>query len=85
MKRLIRSLLFGVLLVAAWTMGQAQAESGDFVIEVAAAGGAKLTCVKGCALVGGRDVTISKPESNYTYACSSMYDCKATVHGFIKK
>lgn len=85
MKRVLRFAIIAGLVGSAWAAGRAQANQGDSVIDIESPGGARLLCVRGCGLVGGRDIGIRAPKPDYTYSCSAIKPCKATVHGFIQK
>lgn len=54
LRNVLRILVIGLLVGTGWVAGRAQSAAPDFEIVVSApAGGAEITCVRGCAITWG--------------------------------
>jgi hypothetical protein len=83
-----RFVVAAALILGSWVVGRSQSVKSDFVIAIESPNGAKLVCLKGCDLVGGRDVGNRTPQRDYSYRCggqNSSEPCLAEVHGFIRR
>jgi hypothetical protein len=87
MRMMLRGLIALALVAAGVGLGRAQGRSGDFEIRIEAPQGfTTLECVRGCTIVGARDVAVREPKATYRFGCSTPNEsvlCRATVHGFI--
>jgi hypothetical protein len=88
MKRMIaRATVAVVLLMLGWTIGVAQ-RRGDFELRIDASGGSTtVECVRGCRLVGWRDIENLRAAQlqRYMFTCSPPAErCAGRVVGFIK-
>ena len=87
MIRLIVDLVAGgVLFGLGWAAGAAQMRAGDFELRIDAPGGAtEVECVRGCGLIGMRD--LPNPRAGqmlvYNFDCGGAR-CRAFVAGFIR-
>jgi hypothetical protein len=82
----VRTWAVVALVVTAWAVGRAQSRDADFVIAFEAYSGARITCQRGCKIVGNRDLGVRPPEAEYTYSCgSNPAPCRATIHGFLQR
>ena len=83
----MRLMLRGVMALALVAAGVSLGRSGDFEIRIEAPQGfTTLECVRGCTIVGARDVAVREPKATYRFGCSTPNEsvlCRATVHGFI--
>ncbi len=83
----VHGLIAGVLVALGWAAGTAQSGVGDFEMRInAVAGTTNVECVRGCSLIGSRDVR--NPQASrmrtYEFSCnSSTGRCQATVVGFL--
>ena len=58
-----------VLVAVGWAVGRAQTRLGDFEIEIDAPGGStRIECVRGCSLIGSRDVGNPRAERLRKYS-----------------
>ena len=71
-----------------WAVGRAQARVGDFELAIdAVVGTTTVECIRGCSLLGNRDLTLvaKQPKATYTFGCSGpgQERCAARVSGFL--
>ena len=91
MRRLaIHSALALTLVALGWAAGRAQSRSGDFELAIdGEVGTTRIECIRGCTLLGSRDITLAAkpPKATYTFACSGPNQprCAAQVHGFVAR
>ena len=89
MKQLaLRCVVASALACGGWAVGRAQARVGDFELAIdAVAGATRLQCIRGCSLLGNRDLTLvdKQPKATYTFSCSGpgQERCAASVSGFL--
>ena len=87
MRMILRGVVALALVAAGVGLGRAQGRSGDFEIRIEAPQGfTTLECVRGCTIVGARDLAVRDPKTTYRFGCSAPTEstaCPATVHGFI--
>ena len=77
------------LVAGGWAAGRAQTRLGDFEIAIdAAEGSTRVECVRGCSLIGSRDVGNPRAERmrTYSFSCSggAAHRCSAQVNGFLQ-
>ena len=89
MKHLIaRVVVAGGLMGVGWVAGTAQAGPGDFEVRIDAVAGTTIVeCVRGCKLIGSRDVLNPRAGQmrTYDFSCtSSTGRCEASVIGFLQ-
>jgi hypothetical protein len=88
MKRIVTHFLIGVALVTlGWLTGSAQTTRGDFEIRVQAPTGKTMVeCVRGCKMIGARDIENPRASqmSSYWFSCSAPDGCQGRVVGFVQ-
>lgn len=89
MKRILsRVAIGGALIGAGWIAGNAQTRVGDFEIRIdAPAGRTHVECLRGCGLIGARDVQNPRAGQmrRYEYECTSLSRCEASIVGFLRR
>jgi hypothetical protein len=88
MKRLIVQAILGVVLAGGgWALGAAQTRAGDFELRIdAPAGATRVECLRGCGLIGIRDLPGPAVQMRvYDFDCNAVDRCQATVAGFLQK
>jgi hypothetical protein len=85
MKQTMRHAVIVAALVAlGWAAGRAQTTRGDFELRINAPSGAtSVECVRGCRLIGARDIEnpSARQMQTYEFSCSGQ-QCRASVVGF---
>jgi hypothetical protein len=85
MKPNVRITLILLLVSAGWAFGRAQTSEPHFVLRVEAfSGGARIVCERGCNLRSFRGPTSVAPQPEFNFGCSNP-ECRATIHGFVKR
>ncbi len=84
----LRGAVAVALVCGGWAVGRAQARVGDFELAInAVVGTTSIECIRGCSLLGNRDLTlVDKPsKATYTFSCSGpgQERCAAKVSGFL--
>lgn len=85
----VRVIVAGGLVGLGWAAGTAQTARGDFEVRIdAVAGTTNVECVRGCRLIGARDVL--NPEAaqarTWGFSCtSSAGRCRGSVVGFLQQ
>ncbi len=86
---LIRVAVGALLVGLGWAAGVAQTRAGDFELRIdAVAGRTEVQCVRGCGLIGARDIPNPGATEMRTYGfdCNSRNGrCQANVVGFITR
>jgi hypothetical protein len=75
---------FGLLSIG-WVAGRAQDRTGDFELAIEApAGRTRVECVRGCGLIGKRDLSNARAGQMvvYEFSCGSSARCNAVIAGF---
>lgn len=88
MKTVAARVIVGVALVGlGWVAGAAQTVRGDFELRIDAVGGTtNVECVRGCGLIGSRDVLNPRASQMRTYGFSCTAGrCQASVVGFLQR
>jgi hypothetical protein len=78
---------FGLISIG-WVAGRAQDRTGDFELTIdAPAGRTRVECVRGCGLIGKRD--LANPRAGqmpvYEFSCGSSGRCNAVIAGFQRR
>lgn len=88
-KMIIRVATAGALVGSGWAAGTAQTGRGDFEVRInAVVGTTSVECLRGCTLIGSRDVRnpVAGRSRTYEFSCTSRGGrCEAVVVGFVQR
>jgi hypothetical protein len=88
MRKIVTHVLVGVVLVGlGWVTGLAQSRRGDFEVRVQApTGKTTVECVRGCKVIGARDVENPNATwvTTYWFTCGAPEGCEGRVVGFVQ-
>jgi hypothetical protein len=88
MKRTVTHFLTGVVLMGlGWVAGAAQTTRGDLEIRVQApTGKTTVECVRGCKVIGARDIENPRASqtSSYWFSCGAPDGCQGRIVGFVQ-
>jgi hypothetical protein len=86
-RKIIQTVIAFLLVACGWAVGRAQTPAPEFTLTIDAPGGRTMVkCVRGCTLQGGQDEgnPNNRPRPQYSFECSGVTQCSATVNGWLK-